>query len=453
MAFFPAAQQQAGTTRLLLRESDGSVVRRTVLPTGLRVLSESVPGARSATLGVWAGAGSRDETDRGRGAAHFLEHLLFKGTKRRTALDIAAEIDAVGGIANAFTSKEYTCFYAKVLGRDLPVAVDVILDITTRATLRAADIDAERTVVIEEIGMHSDDPGDRASEAVESALLEGSALARPILGTTESITGMTPQAIRSFFRRHYRPEALAVAASGDVDHNRLVALVRAATEDLGWPWGVAPLPLHRGAGSRKPRGRVGLTAQTWSGEQCTVALGVPGLPRPHPDRRTLDVLNEIVGGGMSSRLFQTVREQHGLAYSVYSGHTPYSDAGVWMAAAACRPDRAVQVLRLVREQIGAVVADGVTDEEVDRAKSHLSGSLVLSGEDTSARMVALGRAEVATGELITIDQALERIADVTPDGVRRVAANVLSAPPAVCVVGGPTQAAARRELAAAVEGA
>lgn len=453
MPFFPAAEQPAGTTRLLLRESDGSVVRRTVLPSGLRVVSESAPGSRSVTLGVWAGAGSRDETARTRGAAHFLEHLLFKGTRRRSALDIAAEIDAVGGMANAFTSKEYTCFYAKVLGRDLPVAVDVIMDITTQPTLKAADIDAERTVVMEEIGMHEDDPADRAGEAVEAAVLSGSPLSLPILGTRESITGMTPRAIRSFFARHYQPAMLAVTASGAVEHNHLVKLVREATEGLEWPWGVAPRELHRGLGStRRRRPATGVTWQDWPGGQCTVALAVPGLPRAHPDRRALDVVNEIVGGGMSSRLFQSVRERHGLAYAVYSGHSPYSDAGVWTAAAGCQPDRAVDVVRLVGQELRSIITDGVDAAEVVRAKGHLSGNLALAGEDSASRMASLGRAEVATGELITLDEALDRVAAVTVADVNRVAREVLSAPPAVCVVGGPTRAKERKELTALAVG-
>ncbi len=453
MEFFPASEQPAGSTRTLLRESDGSVVKRTVLPTGLRIVSESVPGARSVTLGVWAGAGSRDETDRSRGAAHFLEHLLFKGTQRRSALDIATEIDAVGGLANAFTTKEYTCFYAKVLGADLPVAVDVMLDITTAPTLRVEDIDAERSVVVEEIGMHEDDPGDRAGEAVEAAVLSGSPLARPILGTRESVMAMTPRSIRGFFRKHYQPQSLAITASGAVEHNHLVKLVRAATEGLGWTWGVAPQALHRGTGGgRRYRGAAGLTTQEWSGGQCTVAWAVPGLPRSHPDRRALDVVNEIVGGGMSSRLFQSVRERHGLAYAVYSGHNPYSDAGVWSAAAGCQPERAADVLRLVGHELRSIVADGIDEAEVVRAKGHLSGSLVLSGEDTAARMVSLGRAEVATGELITMDEALDRIAAVTPADAERVAREVLSAGPAVCVVGGPQTEQARQELAALASG-
>lgn len=446
MPFFPAAEQPPGSTKTLLRESDGTTVRRTVLPSGLRVLSEAVPGARSVTLGVWAGVGSRDETDHSRGAAHFLEHLLFKGTERRSALQIASEIDAVGGMANAFTSKEFTCFYAKTLGRDLSVAVDVMLDMTSQPTLADEDIDAERTVVVEEIGMHEDDPGDRAGEALEQQILAGSSLGRPILGTRESIANMQPAAIRSFFRRHYRPDRLALTVAGDVDHRQLVSMVRRSTRELGWPE-ARPRPLHRNQSLRRRRQRSGqLSWQNWPGEQCTVAMAVPGLPRAHPDCVALDVLNEIIGGGMSSRLFQSVRERHGLAYAVQSGHSAYTDAGLWSAAAGCQPDRAADVVELIMAEIGAVLADGISPEELERARGHLAGSLVLAGEDTSSRMATLGRAEVATGELLTLTQARDRIDSVTSADLNRVAQMVLAAPFTTTVIGGPKRKRDRQRI-------
>lgn len=434
-AFFPASQQPAGSTRQLLRESDGSIVRRTVLPTGLRVISESVPGTHSVTLGIWAAVGSRDETAASAGTAHFLEHLLFKGTAARSALDVAAEVDAVGGQMNAFTSKEYTCFYAKVLGHDLGVAVDVMMDITTRPALRTADIDAERSVVLEEIGMHDDDPVDRASETLDRHLLAGSPLALPILGSRESISAMTPRTIRGFFRRHYRPENLTVSAAGNVDHGKLVALVREATSDLDWAWGTTPSDIkvrRRGRDVQRPGT---ITRLPWPGEQCTVALATWGLPRADPGRRTLDVLNTIVGGGMSSRLFQSVREERGLAYSVYSGHAAYSDLGVWGVSAGCQPDRAAEVFDVVTSELARVRDEGVTEDEVSRAKGHLAGSIVLSGEDTASRMVTLGRAEVATGELNGLTETLAQVEAVTTEGVNRMAEQILGQPRHVCAVG------------------
>lgn len=452
-AFFPASEQPAGSTRRLLREPDGSVVRRSVLPTGLRVVSETIPGAHSVALGVWTGVGSRDESATSAGAAHFLEHLLFKGTTMRSTLDVAAEIDAIGGHMNAFTSKEYTCFYAKVLGRDLAVAVDVMLDITTRPSLLPGDIESERSVVLEEIAMHEDDPADRAGEAVESAALTPSKLALPILGTPASISGMSPRVVRSFFRRHYRPQSLAVTASGNVDHNTLVGLVREATRDLDWPWGVAPLPLQRTVGADRRRRNGGSVQRLkWQGEQCSVAIGIPGLPRRHPDRRTLDVLNTIIGGGMSSRLFQAVREERGLAYSVYSSHSAFSDAGLFSIAAGCQPERAAEVFQVIDAELRRVRHEGVSDDEIDRAKGHLSGSIALSGEDTSSRMVALGRAEVSTGELIPLSEALARVAAVTPADVVRIAAQLLGSDRHVCAVGAPQTVATKRAMSAVAHG-
>lgn len=435
---------------MLLQEPDGSAVRRTVLPTGLRVVSESVPGARAVTLGIWAGVGSRDESHRSAGAAHFLEHLLFKGTKRRSAMDVAAAVDAVGGQMNAFTSKEYTCFYAKVLGSDLAVAVDVMTDITTQPLLRAADIDAERAVILEEIGLHEDDSEDRADEVVESAVLAGSRLALPILGTRDSITRMSPRTVRSFFARHYRPQGLAVTASGNVDHAQLVRLVRAATDDLDWPWGVTPNPLGRDRVTRPVTDGARLTIRPWPGEQSALHMATAGLARSDDDRKILDVLNVIVGGGMSSRLFQSVREERGLAYSVYSSHTSYSDAGVWGAAAGCHRSNVADVLGVITGEVRRLVAEGVHEDEVARAKGHLSGSAVLACEETSARMVALGRAEIATGELLGIDQVLERIDSVTIDDVNRVARMLLTQPFQTCVVGSTDSARNRKAYSAAL---
>jgi predicted Zn-dependent peptidase len=427
-----------------MREPDGSHVMRTVLPTGLRVISESVPGARSVTLGIWAGVGSRDETPASAGAAHFLEHLLFKGTPSRSALEISASMDAVGGEMNAFTSKEFTCFYAKSLPKDLPIAAQMLLDITTAPLLRTEDIDSERTVILEEIGMHEDDSSDRAHEALQSGVLDGSKLAKPILGTRDSIASMSPRVIRGFFKKHYKPQNLVIAAAGDVDHKELVQLVVSATEGLGWPWGVAPNPT-RTVAARRSKSKQGLHLADWPGGQCTVALGTGGLSRSHEDRRTLDVFNQLMGGGMSSRLFQSIREERGLAYSVFSFHTPYSDAGVWGLAAGCSPETAADVLELAQEQLQSVLENGVGTEEVARAKGHISGNLVLAGEESSARMSRIGRAEVSTAELLHLDQSLDLIEAVDVAGVNRVAQWILGQPRQASVVGPLADEAATRK--------
>lgn len=432
--YFPAAQQPVGSTRTLQKEPDGSHVSRTVLPTGLRIISETVPGARSVTLGVWARVGSRDETPASAGAAHFLEHLLFKGTPARSALEISASMDAVGGETNAFTTKEYTCFYAKCLPKDMELAVDILVDITTDPLLSADDIEAERTVVLEEIGMHEDDASDRAHEALQTGVLGRSKLAKPILGTRESIGGMSPRTVRAFFRKHYQPQNLVVSAAGAVDHKELVQAVQQVTEGLDWPWGVVPNEPRAEKVARK-RNEKALHLADWPGGQATVAIGTMGLPRRHEDRRALEVFSQLMGGGMSSRLFQSIREQHGLAYSVYAFHTPYSDAGVWGLLAGCSPATAQDVVALAQEQLQSVVDEGVSAEEVERAKGHLTGSIVLASEESSARMSRLGRAEISTGELLHMDEALARIDAVDVDSVNRIARDLLSQPRQAAIVG------------------
>ena len=434
-SYFPATEQSVGSTRTLLREPDGSRVVRTVLPTGLRVISESVPGARSVTLGVWAGVGTRDETPASAGAAHFLEHLLFKGTPTRSALQISSDMDAVGGEMNAFTTKELTCFYAKSLPKDLPLTVDILLDITTSPLLLDEDIESERTVVLEEMAMHEDDASDKANEVLHAGVLAKSKLAKPILGTRESISKLSPRGIRGFFGKHYRPSNLVVAAAGDVDHRELLELVGKATEGLEWPWGTSP-NRSRARGNRRrkaPKGELHLA--NWPGEQCTVTMGTVGLSRAHEDRRTLEVFNEVVGGGMSSRLFQSIREDQGLAYSVYSFHLPYADVGVWGLTAGCSPEAAPGVIGLAQDELERVLSAGLFDEEVERAKGRLSGSLVLASEETAARMAALGKAEVSTGELLTVAEALARIALVDTSGVNRVARDLLTQPQQIVIVG------------------
>jgi len=441
LGFFPAQEQEPGSTVTLLAEPDGSRVERTVLPSGFRVISEFVPGAHSVTAGVWAGVGSRDEDLRSAGAAHFLEHLLFKGTGRRSALEISASLDAVGGEMNAFTSKEYTCFYAKTLGRDLQLAVDVLLDITTDPAMRDRDIDSERQVVLEEIGMHDDDPADRSHERLFHDLLGRAPLARPILGTRESIGTIDEPILRSFFNAHYEPQNLVLAVAGDVDHRALVEMVEHAVAPLGWPDGTtaAGLPVRDAVPATA---QSGLSVLPWAGEQCAVSLGSLGVPHTDPRRRALDVLNTALGGGMSSRLFQRVREERGLAYSVYSFHSPFSDIGIWGVAAGCGPSSVTDLVEVVIQELESLATDGLSDEEITRAKGHLSGSLVLAGEDTAARMTSLGRAEVATGQLFTLEEALHRVEQVTRDDLDAIGAALAAEPRRTIVVGPQDQVGA-----------
>jgi len=412
--------------------SDGSVLRRTLLPGGLRVVTEQIPGARSVAFGIWVGVGSRDETSALAGTSHYLEHLLFKGTKRRDALAIATELDAVGGESNAFTDKEYTCYYARVLDRDLPLAVDVVGDMVTSSLLRGADVEAERSVVLEEIAMRDDDPGDVVHELFAEALYGDHPLGRPIIGTVDSIEGLSRTAIAGYYRRRYTARSMVVSVAGGVEHDQAVRLVQQAFGDRLQG---ADVPAPRRPSTRGPAGLSGVVGEDRDTEQANLVLGTTALHRDDPRRWALAVLNGALGGGMSSRLFQEVREKRGLAYSVYSWASAGADSGQFGVYAGCAPGKVDQVLSLTRGILDDVAAAGLTDEEVVRSKGQLRGSTVLGLEDTGSRMSRVGKAELMTGELLTVDQVLAHIDAVTPDDVRAVAADVLRRPLALGVVG------------------
>jgi len=430
----PGAREQAtGSTRTLLVE-DGARVKRTVLPGGLRVVTENIPGVRSAAFGIWVGVGSRDETPAQAGAAHYLEHLLFKGTSRRSALDISASLDAVGGEMNAFTSKEYTCFYARVLDADLPLAVDVISDLVTSALLRAHDVESERDVILEEIAMRDDDPGDLVHEEFADAMFGPTPLGRPILGTIETIESITPRAIRGFYKRRYRPENMVVSAAGNVDHTTVVRLVRKAFGAAGFLDGDAEPSLPR-TGDFRTRGAGDVRVLTKTTEQANVVLGVPGIARDDERRFALGVLNAALGGGMSSRLFQEIREKRGLAYSVFSFASHYADTGMFGVYAGCMPKKVDDVLEISRDELAKVAAHGLTADELARGKGQVRGGLVLGLEDTGSRMSRIGKAELLAGDLWSTADVLAAIDAVTVDDVREIAGGLLEVTPTLAVIG------------------
>ena len=425
--------QAPGRTRTLTSSPDGGVVRRTVLPGGLRVISEAVPGVRSVAFGVWVGVGSRDETPALAGASHYLEHLLFKGTRRRDALTIAAELEAVGGELNAFTAKEYTCYYARVLDDDLPLAVDVICDMVTSSLVAARDVDGERGVILEEIAMHDDDPGDAVHDIFAAAVWPGSPLGRPVLGTVESITAMSRPSIAGYYRRRYRPDNLVIAAAGNVDHAALVRLVKRGFAGVPLDDGAEPLAARIGGAAPAFAPAKAVVARPT--EQANLILGSPGIARRDDRRFALGVLNAALGGGMSSRLFQEVREKRGLAYSVYSFTSHYADTGLVGVYAGCAPKKAREVLDICREQLHLVGASGLTPEELERGKGQMRGGLVLGLEDTGSRMSRLGKAELVYGELMTVDEILAAIDAVTLDDVDALAASIFGGPQALAAIG------------------
>jgi predicted Zn-dependent peptidase len=424
-------------TRTLADDPLGGTVRRTVLPSGLRVLTEAVPAMRSVSFGVWVGVGSRDETRQLAGVSHFLEHLLFKGTRRRSALDISSAIEAVGGETNAFTTKEYTCYYARVLDADLPLAIDVMCDLVVDSVMADPDVETERGVILEEIAMHDDEPGDEVHDLFAAAVYGEHALGRLISGTVDTISPMTRKQILGFYQRRYEPSTMVVAAAGNLDHGVVVKLVSEAFAerfpDPGEP------QIRRGAvrgltaGPRLHRGRLRLRDKDT--EQAHLVLGGPALARDDERRFALGVLNNAVGGGMSSRLFQEIRERRGLAYSVYSYTSQFADSGVFGVYAGCAPGKVDEVLALTREELASVADRGITDEEIARGKGMLKGSLVLGLEDTGSRMSRLGKGELLYDELLTVDQILATVDAVTPDEVREVAAIVLGGQPSLAVIG------------------
>jgi predicted Zn-dependent peptidase len=422
----------AGTQRLA--GSDGAV-RRTVLPGGLRVITEALPSVRSAALGIWAGVGSRDEGSEHAGATHYLEHLLFKGTSRRSALEISAAMDAVGGELNAFTAKEYTCYYARVLDADLPLAIDVLSDMVTSSLIEPRDVDAERGVILEEIAMNEDDPADLVHEAFAEQLFGDTPLGRPILGTVDSINAISRDRIAEHYHARYTPDSLVVAAAGNLSHEGVVDLVRAAFGPTLDRSAAEPAPPRLGGDAADSARGTGVRLLSRPVEQANLVLGCAGLARTDPRRFALGVLNAALGGGMSSRLFQEVREKRGLAYSVYSFSSQHADCGQWGVYAGCLPAKADDVLAICRDEIGKVIASGLTDEELARGKGQLRGSIVLGLEDPSSRMSRLGKSELAYPNLEAVDEILTEIEAVTHDDVRGVAADVLALPKALAVVG------------------
>ncbi len=407
-------------------------VRRTLLPGGLRVVTEFVPSVRSASVGVWVGVGSRDEGPTVAGAAHFLEHLLFKSTPTRTAVEIAQAVDAVGGELNAFTAKEHTCYYAHVLDTDLALAVDLVSDVVLRGRCAADDVEVERDVVLEEIAMRDDDPEDTLGDVFLSAMFGTHPVGRPVIGSMDSVSAMTRDQLHSFHVRRYTPERMVVAVAGNVDHDEVVALVRERFAGH----------LVRGRKAQQPRkgtgrltGRPTLHLMNRDAEQTHMLLGVRTPGRHWEYRWALSVLNSALGGGLSSRLFQQIRETRGLAYSVYSTVDTFADGGALSVYAACLPERFGEVSAVTADVLQTVARDGITEQECRIAKGSLCGGLVLGLEDSASRMNRLGRNELNYGEHRDLSQSLANIDAVTIDEVNTVARTLLSKPFGAAVLG------------------
>ena len=406
-------------------------VRRSILPGGVRLLTQTDRTVRSATLGLWLQVGSRDETPQHAGSTHVLEHLLFKGTARRSALDIAAAFDEVGGDSNAITAKEHTLYYGRVRSADLPMAVDVLTDMVAASLLQEEALLTEREVILEELAMAEDDPNDVGYETFLADVLgPQTALGRPVGGTAQTVSSLDIEDVRAHYAEHYRPENLVVTAVGDLDHDQLAELLIAGLRRGGWELTDGALPQRRSPALQEGPGPVSTPSDlaalrphrlTRPTEQNHIYLGGQGVTALSEQRHTLSVLMSILGGGMSSRLFQNIREQRGLAYTVYSFSSGYRDAGLFGMYAACRPGRTAQVVELLAAEMDRMGSTGVTEQELTRAKGQITGSFALGLEDTSSRMGRLGTIELAHGRYTSVDETLARISEVTGEQVRELA--------------------------------
>lgn len=399
----------------------------TVLPNGLRVITEEMPSLRSIAVGTWVDTGTRDERPSEDGASHFLEHLLFKGSERLSARTIAETFDAIGAESNAFTSKDYTCYWARLLDQDLPTGLEVLSEMIQRPAFRQKEIDAERQVVVEEINMNEDDPSDVAFEEFTQAVFADHPLERPVLGTRESIRAMTRDDISGYWGRRYTPGSTVVALAGSVDHDQVVKLV----DSLFGDWRGDAIDHDSSPSEPKPHVRI-VERDT---EQAHLVLGGAGIDRADERRWSFQVLHHVLGGGMSSRLFDEIREQRGLAYAVYSFRMAHADAGAWGVYVGTTPAQTATALKLIEREIASIIADGITPEELERAKGSMRGGLALALEDANSRMVRLGRDELTGAPHYSVDERLALLEAVTLDDVRQVAADVMSGPRVMGAVG------------------
>lgn len=409
------------TGRLVYAGEGGNEVRRSILPGGVRVITERMPSQRSVSIGFWVGVGSRDEQPGMLGSTHFLEHLLFKGTENRSAFDIAEAFDRVGGESNALTAKEHTCYYARVLDEDTTMAINVIADMVTSAKLDPTDLEQERGVILEEIAMDQDDPTDVAFENHLEQLMGVNPLGRPIGGTPEEIQSVARDKVWEHYKKNYTPDRLVIAAAGSLHHADVVRDVLAALEASDWNLAEGAMPQARRVrtdsriipGAEKREVEKGF-------EQTNLVVGMPSIIAGDDRRYALSVMSSAFGAGMSSRLFQEIREKRGLAYSTFAFSGAYSDAGYFGMYAGCLPAKTEQVLELMNSEFDRLVAGGLTQYELDKVKGQLGGATILGSEDVGSRMSRLGRAELESGKFTTLDELLDSVRSVSLDDVQEV---------------------------------
>jgi predicted Zn-dependent peptidase len=406
------------------------MVVRDVLDGGLRLITETMPHVRSVTIGVWLTRGSRHESDERGGIAHFVEHMLFKGTDTRSAEDIAQAIDSIGGQLDAFTAKEYASYYIKVLDEHVPLAVDLLSDIVRRPAFEAEEVEREKKVILEEIKMVEDTPDDLVHELFTQHFWEGHPLARPILGSPETVEALTRDTILDYFGRAYVAPNMIISAAGNLDHGRVRDLVLKAFDGLA--------PSTDRPNGPAPRVSPQVVTRTKELEQSHLCIGTNSYPQSHEDRYVSYILNTVLGGSMSSRLFQNIREKRGLAYSVFSGLSAYRDAGNLTIYAGCANEAVGEVIDLCVEELKGMKRTPVPDSEVRRAKDHLKGSLMLSLENTASRMSHLARQEIYFDRHFGLDETLAGVEAVSADDIQRVAADLFSNGSLAATVVGPS---------------
>lgn len=414
--------------------ADEATVSKTVLDSGVRILTEHVRGAPSVAISVSVGVGSRDESEHHLGSTHFLEHLLFKGTSRRSALDISIAFDSVGGSSNAATAKEYTSYYARVQNSAINLATDVLLDMFTSAKIDQVDFDTEKTVILEELAMNEDDPEDVAHEAFADALMPNTDLGRPIGGSKESILAVSRGQVVDHYQENYAANTLIVAAAGGVEHAHLVELVQSQLDSIGWNQSHDPVN-RRPQEFRKPPQPEPFRLIEKDTQQAHLILGFQSPHSMDEDRYALAIFNTILGGGMSSRLYQEIREKRGLAYSTYSYQHGYSDSGFFGLYAGCNSENAQAVVELMREQLAEIASKGVSDQEFKLAIGNITGSLALRFEASMARMNRLVGVELGSGEYLSVSEVLDRFQAQTKADVLRVANRIANAPSTLVAVG------------------
>ncbi|MEC0135993.1 pitrilysin family protein [Paenibacillus macerans] len=406
-------------------------MKKTQLKNGLRVVMEQIPTCRSVSFGIWVKTGSRNEQPEVGGISHFIEHMLFKGTERFSARDIAEQFDAIGGNVNAFTSKEYTCYYAKVLDEHLPIAVDVLADMFFRSLFDPEELRKEKNVIVEEISMYEDTPDDMVHDLVSQAAYGDHPLALPILGTEEKLRAMESDHLRAYMREHYTIENTVISVAGNID-DQVVELLEKYFGDFA---------IRGDRGSLAAPDFLGdLKFYRKKTEQNHICLSFPGLPIGDEKQYAMTLLNNALGGGMSSRLFQEIREKRGLAYSVYSYHSSHADSGLFTVYAGTAPRQTKEVLELTKEILHDVSVNGITESELGKGKEQLKGSLILSLESTGSRMNRLGKNELMLGRHYTLDEMIARIEAVTMDDVNDVLGRMFSRPFALAMVGGSDRA-------------